>query len=116
MINFAKVEASVQNLKAQFTAGHIDDKMFEDKLLELVDIASDGHYWMFGHETETWFRHDGEQWVRDVPLQAQQFSRSSANGKTPVEADPDWRTISPGWFLASLVIIAAIGGIIYYSV
>ena len=67
MINFGNVENSVRSLKKRVAANQIDDKVFEDRLLELIDIAEDGYYWMYGHESERWFRHDGQKWVPDDP-------------------------------------------------
>jgi len=103
MIDFAKVQASVETLKQQLAARQIDDKTFEDRLLDLIDLAEDGHYWMFGHESNRWFRHDGRQWQPADPPQllAAQTSRQAE----PAEpAEPvDW-----GWLAASLLLLSLI--------
>jgi hypothetical protein len=112
MINFLEVERSVKRLKRQHRRGEIDDKMLEESLMELVDKAEDGHYWMYGHETGRWYRHDGEDWVpRDpgemfVPL-VQILPRDSLKTR--------WQSLNLGWFIAGLVILAIIAAIIFYS-
>jgi hypothetical protein len=115
MINFGNVENSVRILKKQVATNQIDDKVFEDRLLELIDIAEDGCYWMYGHESERWFRHDGQKWVPDDPdrilaLRAQTDSNTDI-GQDPVEEIPvNWT-----WFTVSLASLAIIGGIVYVS-
>lgn len=119
MINFAKVEQRVLELKAQFNEGNIDEKTFEDQLLELVEIADDGYYWMFGHESERWYRHDGQQWLPDTPdeifVSLNDDIFSDNDNQAAPSAESNWYTINIGWFITSLVVIGAIGGIVYYS-
>lgn len=128
MIDFVYVEQAVKELKQQLASGKLDEKAFEDRLLQMIDIAEDGHYWMFGHKSEQWFRHDGEKWVPENP-----YSRLShlargelyhsgplpgsndgqwgqSNRPKPAAGSPGW-----GWFMASLILLAAIGLIVYYS-
>ena len=112
MINFLEVERSVRQLNRQYIRGDIDERMLEESLLELVDKAEDGHYWMFGHKTGRWYRHDGKQWVpRDpgemfVPLE-QILSQDSLQTR--------WQRFSSGWFIVSLIVLAVVAGIILYS-
>jgi hypothetical protein len=112
MINFLEVERSVRHLQRQYVRGDIDEKTLEESLLELVDKAEDGQYWMFGHKTGRWYRHDGRQWVpRDpgelfVPLE-QILSQDSLQTR--------WQGFSTGWFIVGLIILAIIAGIIFYS-
>ena len=115
MINFGHVEDSVRILKKQVATNQIDDKVFEDRLLELIDIAEDGCYWMYGHESERWFRHDGQKWVPDDPnrilaLRAQ-IELNANIGQDVDEEIPVNRT----WFVVSLASIIIIGGIVYFS-
>jgi len=115
MINFGEVQNSVRALKEQVATDQLDDKAFEDRLLELVDIAEDGHYWMYGHESERWFRHDGQKWVPDDPdrivaLRAQTDIHAD-NGQDVDKEIP----VNSTWFIVSLAVIAVIGGIIYFS-
>jgi hypothetical protein len=112
MIDFWEVEQSVKRLKHQRRHGQIDDKTFEEALLELVDKAEDGYYWMFGHETGRWYRHDGQQWVpRDpgemfVPLE-QILPQDGLKAR--------WQSFSSGWFIAGLIILIAVAVVIFYS-
>jgi hypothetical protein len=120
MINFVEVQQAVRRLKTQLEAGEIDQTTFEAQLLELVDIAEDGYYWMFGHKTETWYRHDGQQWVIDSPgeLVVRLPKKDSLyyNSKTASEPPPEWESLDWGWFLAALVFIGSIAYLTYLSV
>ena len=104
MITFATVETTVRTLNEKFAANEIDAATFESQLLDLIDVGPDGAYWMFGHDSEQWFRYDGTRWVAATP------STVTPNGGVP------WQTIDVSWFIASVVIIAAIGGVVYASV
>ena len=46
MINFSEVEKSVRVLKKQTSNGDITDKVFEETLLTMIDMAQDGCYWI----------------------------------------------------------------------
>jgi hypothetical protein len=115
MIDFGNVENLVRILKKQVVTNQIDDKVFEDRLLELIDIAEDGYYWMYGHESERWFRHDGEEWVPDDPdriltLRAQTASNANVSGDVFEEIPVNWT-----WTTVSLASVAIIGFIVYVS-
>jgi hypothetical protein len=124
MINFLEVERSVQALKAQIAAGQIDQATFEACLLKLIDIAPDGYYWMFGHETETWYRHDGQQWLAADPGELvtiiPQYKPPARNSRTPAEVGrnpgPGLETLNWGWFVVSLIWLGLIAWIVYSSV
>ena len=117
-MNFLHVEQSVRELKRQVSAGEIDQKTFKARLLELVDVGDDGYYWMFGHNSEIWYRHDGQQWVPDSPGEfLMPLERSSNHGAKTVNhqsisylhvpqemAEIDWADIDWGWFIAALEI------------
>lgn len=128
MIDFVYVERAVKELKQQLVSGKLDEKAFEDRLLQMIDIAEDGHYWMFGHKSEKWFRHDGEKWVPENPYN--RLARAGGvkvypQGPLPGSNDGQWgqsnrprpAASSPGWgwFTASLILLAVIGVIVYYS-
>jgi hypothetical protein len=134
MIHFSQVEQSVRELKQQMVAGEIDQDTFESHLLELVDVAPDGYYWMFGHETESWYRHDGQQWVKKDPDKLRDLAAPEDDEPTQPEDMPDnpqptdpsplgtdnslssaWRSINWAWFVASLLIIGLVGWIVYTS-
>ena len=115
MINFGKVEDSVKTLKEQVATNQIDDKVFEDRLLELIDIAEDGYYWMYGHESERWFRHDGQNWVPDTPdrilaLRAQSNSNADLGPHEVEEIPVNWT-----WITISLAALVVTGIIVYVS-
>jgi hypothetical protein len=131
-MNFHQVEQSVRELKRQVNAGEIDQKMFEARLLELVEVADDGYYWMFGHKSEIWYRHDGQQWVPDNPgeVLAALASNHMSGDKVktvnhqsisylhvPEEGPPeiDWASIDWGWFIAGLALLIFIAVAIYLA-
>jgi len=113
MINFAEVEKTVRELKAQLARGDIDEKTLEKRLLDMIDMADDGYYWMFGHESERWYRHDGEKWLPDDPgekyVSLTEIEVANPSLKGTLQSI-DW-----GWFITSLIVILVIGGIIYMS-
>jgi hypothetical protein len=80
-------------------------------------VADDGYYWMFGHKTETWYRHDGHHWVVDNPgeLITRTNSRNKSQYHPGNEATPDWSSIEWGWFIAGLIFIGVIAYLIYLS-
>jgi hypothetical protein len=120
MINFSEVETSVRELKRQLIAGHIDEKSFEERLLKMIDTAGDGYYWMFGHKSEQWFRHDGQKWLQDDPNKitarhAQSKNISNTHSATKQDTEENL-PVNWGWLVISLGIIGAVGWIIYASV
>ena len=127
MINFDKVERYVRKLKYQTTTGQIDQQTLKTRMMEMVDIAADGYYWMFGHESETWYQHDGQQWIPKDPGKLRLLVPQddivandediSLPAPTPLEQDltSDWQVINWTWFLISLVVIALIAWIVFSS-
>ncbi len=118
MIDFTKVQNSVKALKDQLAANQIDEKTFEDRLLDLIDIAEDGHYWMFGHVSEQWFRHNGQTWVPDDPQKILTIRSQPSDDPAafnPVEPTAESQDFSWTWFMVSLVVIIIIGVIVYSS-
>jgi hypothetical protein len=132
MINFDKVEQSVKALKVQFTAGKLDKNTFEARLLELVDFAADGYYWMFGHETESWYQHDGQRWIQKDPGNLRLLTPQGDGKKQTITSNDEkpehpnkiptnatfieaWRSVEWGWFILSLIILVLIGWIVYIS-
>ncbi len=124
MINFSEVEQSVRELKGQIAAGKVDQQTFEARLMAMIDVASDGYYWMFGHKSEGWYRHDGRQWIPDDPGKLQKSTPSQnaedASSLFFFAAGPDvvekWRAINWEWFIVSLIILGLIAWIIYSSI
>ena len=124
MINFSEVEKSVKELKKQLAASEIDEQTLEDLLLDMIDVAEDDYYWMFGHESETWYRHDGEKWVPDDPgeifvplseVDAAEVNAPSGDLAPGQSLKAKWHSIKLGWFIISLIIIVLIGAIVYSS-
>ena len=104
MIDFVRVEAEVNQLKRQVAAGEIDEATFEARLLDMVDIGEDGYYWMYGHKTDQWYRHDGQRWHVATPARL---------GNGPAEVH--WNSIDPVWFMFSLVVMAVVAAIVFSS-
>jgi hypothetical protein len=133
MMNFSEVESSVLDLKKQVAAGEIDQQTFEARLLELVDVAPDGYYWMYGHKTESWYQHDGQQWIKkdpsnlrlldatggEEPLQPEQTGNNGqSTDLTPASnhsLKSAWQSVNWVWFIASLIAIAVVSWIVYAS-
>jgi hypothetical protein len=130
MINFTRVEYTVRDLKKQFASGEIDQDTFQAHLMSLVDIAPDGYYWMFGHESELWYRHNGQHWVQKDPgkLRMLEPSESAPIAASHVEPNSstlntaqsnliaDWQAIEWGWFITSIIIMGLIGWVVYTSI
>jgi len=115
MIDFVEVEKSVRALKKQVDAGQLNQSAFEAKLLDMIDVAGDGYYWMFGHVTEQWYRHDGRQWIPDNPGELlapiPQKNHSSPHNQHSSPPPP----VDVGWFFISLTLLAVIFGVVYAS-
>lgn len=131
MINFAKVEQSVRALKSQLAAGQINQQNFESQLMAMVDIAPDGYYWMFGHETGQWYQHDGQQWIPKDPGKLRMLtpkednSSPGANPHNPHSRSESaeepglvaaWQSVAWGPFVAGLIVLGIIGWLVYTSV
>jgi hypothetical protein len=114
MIDFLEVEKSVEKLKRQLVKGQIDERTFERFLLDLVDVAEDGYYWMFGHESEQWYRHNGEKWIARHPGEMFVLLADIDSPEPEETLKTKWQSVQLGWFIVSLIVLAVIGGIIYY--
>ncbi len=118
MIDFLKVEQLVKTLKSQVDAGELEQHEFEAHLLGMIDVAGDGYYWMFGHKTGHWYRHNGKAWVAEDPgellVSITAGDDNPFNG-TAGSPPPDWDSIDIGWFFVSLVLMGVIGSIVYVS-
>lgn len=112
MIDFIKVEKSVRALKKRVDAGQLTQSTFEAKLLDMIGVADDGFYWMFGHVTEQWYRHNGREWIVDNPGEL-----LSPTPNHSVEHNPDTPPppIDVGWFFLSLVLLGVIFSVVYAS-
>lgn len=108
MIDFREVEQQVKTLTQKVAANHLSEKALEEQLLQLVDVAEDGHYWMFGHRSHRWFRHDGQKWVVAHP------STVSADYPPP-QSELDFTQLDWGEVLFSVLCLLAVGTIVYYA-
>jgi hypothetical protein len=115
MIDFLEVEKSVEKLKRQLAKGQIDEQTFEKLLLDLIDVAEDGYYWMFGHESGQWYRHDGQKWIARHPGEMFVPLADIASPESEETLKTKWQSVNLTWFVISLIIIAIIGGIVYYA-
>jgi hypothetical protein len=76
-MDFKQAEDRFKQLKAQFVAGSLSETEFKSQLEELMIQDELGDWWMIGHETERWHRHDGTNWVQaDPPDRLPQISTS----------------------------------------
>jgi len=118
MIDFIKVEQTVKALKNQVSIGEIDQQTFKDRLTDMIDYAADGYYWMYGHKTESWYRHDGQQWVPDDPGRLQNLTPSHNNPVSNASQSLAelWSSVSWGWFIAGLLIFGIMAWIVYNSI
>ena len=125
MINFLEVEHTVKDLKEQIETGTIDQETLNAKLLALIDVGADGCYWMLGHKTGRWYRHDGSQWIADNPgeLIVDLHHQNTPHG--PVDAAgnlyksvavTNWDSVDFNWFLIGLVAVGSIFFVVYSSI
>jgi hypothetical protein len=115
MIDFSEVQNSVRELKRQFETDRIDEISFEERLLEMVDLAEDGYYWMYGHKSEQWFRHDGQKWVPDDPSRIISMRSQTVAAGHDDAFKPEELPVNSVWFIVSLGLITVIGVIVYIS-
>ncbi len=66
-MNYAEVEASYRELKAQVTAGVLSEDDFKARLDDLMIQDDQGRWWIIGYETGDWYVYEGEQWVQAKP-------------------------------------------------
>ncbi|MCB0193873.1 MAG: hypothetical protein KDJ65_18125 [Anaerolineae bacterium] len=131
MIDFSEVEHNVEQLNHQFSLGEFDKNTFRSRLLEEIDFAEDGYYWMVGYKSGLWYRHDGTQWQVDNPdrllsLLSQHhvisnfnegdkvpssFFSSNHHPPTNQESSIDWL-----WLLLGIILLSFTAGVIYTSI
>ncbi|MDM8518848.1 hypothetical protein QUF64_02280 [Anaerolineales bacterium HSG6] len=114
MINFADVEKQVKILNNNFAEGKIDEPLLEKRLLDLIDMAEDGHYWMLGHRSGRWFRHNGETWTLNDPEIV--FNEITPGLIEDAKAPPPNSEEEMGYdIIFTLILMIFVGMIIYTS-
>ncbi|MCB0166159.1 MAG: hypothetical protein KDI79_18145 [Anaerolineae bacterium] len=131
MIDFAEVERNVERLNQQLSAGMINQQIFRMHLIEMIDFAEDGYFWMIGYKTGLWYRHDGTQWRVDnpdrlMPTFPLQHSRSMASDGRGAQSSLSFLNHRPApikhvsvswlWFFVGLILLSFIAGIVYGSI
>ena len=111
MINFADVEKRVKTLNSDFAEGKITEQFLEERLLDLIDVAEDGHYWMLGHRTGRWFRHDGKKWTLNDPEIA--FNEVTPGLIEDTQIPSQEEEVGYDAILFTLLLIIFVGVIIY---
>ena len=66
-MDFHQAEAEYKRLKTRFRAGELTEAQFKAALRDLMVQDERGDWWLIGHRTERWHRHDGDQWVEANP-------------------------------------------------
>jgi hypothetical protein len=64
---FEEVEVQAAALRQQVAQGLISESVCRTRMRELMIQDPRGNWWMVGYESGSWFRHDGEDWVRADP-------------------------------------------------
>ena len=65
-VAFEETARRFVQLKARFQAGELDVADYKMALYDLM-VEHEGTFWTLGAKTDMWYRHDGAQWVQDVP-------------------------------------------------
>jgi len=68
---YAQAEQQVQVLRQQLQAGQITEQQFEDQLRKMMVYGDDGHWWVLGRETNTWYKNEGDSWIPADPPRPQ---------------------------------------------
>ena len=116
MIDFLEVEQSVKILKKQVDTGNIDEASFKAHLMDMIDVADDGYYWMYGPKSEQWYRHDGTKWVPDSPgelMVALPADDDFSNGVTEQNTDFNWDSVDLNWFFIGVVLMGIVFALVY---
>ena len=116
MIDFVEVEQSVKTLKKQVDIGNIDEASFKAHLMDMVDVAEDGYYWMYGPKSGQWYRHDGTKWLPDSPgelmvtIPANEDLSDNASNQS---SEFSWDLVDINWFFIGVVLLGVIFALVY---
>ncbi|MBM3149412.1 MAG: DUF4190 domain-containing protein [Chloroflexi bacterium] len=113
-MDFSKIEAEFQKLKAQFKAGAITEAEFKAQLEKLMIQDEQGRWWMIGYETGQWYYHDGEKWVQGQPPQLIERppAEPPGGGKPPPTSTSFLAIAALVSSIAGLTIVPVIGSIL----
>jgi hypothetical protein len=131
-MNYLAIEQQVRALKQQVAAGELEPQLFEARLLEMMAVGDDGYYWMFGHKSESWYRHDGQRWVPASPGELLISLDENGLGAKPSRTtnhqaisylhrpqpeifEGEWGAEEGGWFTASLAFLGFIAVVVYMA-
>ena len=116
MIDFIEVEQSVKTLKKQVDTGNIDETSFKAHLMDMVDVAEDGYYWMYGPKSGQWYRHDGTKWVPDSPgelMVALPANEDMSKNAAEEDREFNWDSVDLNWFFIGVVLLGVIFALVY---
>ena len=131
MIDFSEVERSVEQLKQQAYIGKIDHQHLRTHLIDLIDVAEDGYFWMVGYQTGLWYRHDGTQWLVDnpdrlsksLPHNSHNSSFFGGHSSPPVSVSKNHSSSAAKqnhvewiWLFIGIIILSLVVAIIYVSI
>lgn len=64
---FSQVEDEAYRLRKEYAAGRLSEEKYKTQLKDLMVEDESGTWWMIGTESNHWYRHDGNTWVKAVP-------------------------------------------------
>src|SRR5512141_2983800 len=67
MMNFQEAERAYQDLRAQYSAGKLNNSDFEAQVSKLKVQDSEGRWWQIGVQSGEWYMHDGQKWTKARP-------------------------------------------------
>jgi hypothetical protein len=84
-MNFQEAEKTYQDLRAQYSAGKLNNADFETEVSKLKVQDGDGRWWQIGVQSGDWYVHDGQKWSKSKPPAA---ATAPATPAAPPETPP----------------------------
>ena len=66
-MNFQEAEKAYQALRAQYSAGKLNNTEFEAEVSKLKVQDAEGRWWQIGVQSGDWYAHDGQKWTKAKP-------------------------------------------------
>ncbi len=66
-MNFQEAEKTYQDLRAQYSAGKLNNADFEAEVSKLKVQDAEGRWWQIGVQSGDWYVHDGQKWSKSKP-------------------------------------------------